>query len=60
MMRLEPCEEDLNVNLMLRSGITTGGDKGKHLEESTWVRKASTKEPEFDLEHAKVTFMEAR
>ena len=35
MMRSEPCEEDHNVNIMLKSGITTGDDKGKQLEEST-------------------------
>ena len=45
---------------MLRSGVTTREDKGKQLEEDTWVRKAPTKEPEFDLEHAKETFMEAK
>ena len=40
--------------------MTTGDDKGKQPEKSAWVRKASTKEPEFDLEHAKETFMEAK
>ena len=29
MMRSEPREEDPNVNMMLRSGATTGEDKGK-------------------------------
>jgi len=33
MMRDKPREEDLNVNIMLRSGINTGNDKGKQLEE---------------------------
>ena len=37
-----------------------GDDKGKQPKDSTWVRKALTKEPKFDLEHAKETFMEAR
>ena len=46
MMRSEPCEEDPNVNMMLRSGTTTGDDKGKQSEESAWVCKAPTKEPE--------------
>ena len=49
MMRSEPCEEDPNVNMILRSGMTMGDDKRKHPEESTWVRKALEKEPEFDL-----------
>ena len=59
-MRSELCEEVLNVNIVLRSGITTGDDKGKQPEESVWVRKAPTREPEFDLECAKETFMEAK
>ena len=37
------------MNIVLRSGITTGDDKGKPSEDSTWVRKASAKEDEFDL-----------
>jgi len=28
-MRSEPCEEDPNVNMMLRSNMTTGDDIGK-------------------------------
>lgn len=59
MMRSEPCEEDPNVNIVLRSGITIGDDKDKQPEESALVRKASTKEPKFNLERAKETFMEA-
>jgi len=38
----------------------TGDDKGKQPEESVWVHKAPTKEPTFDLERAKETFMEAK
>ena len=60
MMRFEPREEDLNVNIMLRSGITIGDDKGKQPEESAWVHKAPTKEPEFNLECTKETLMEAK
>jgi len=60
MIRSEPREKDPNVNIMLRSGITTGDDKGKQPEESVWVHKAPTKEPEFDLERTKETFMEAK
>ena len=40
--------------------MTTGNDKGKQRQESVWVCKAPTKEPEFDLEYAKETFMEAK
>jgi len=29
MMKAEPCKEDPNVNMVLRSGATTGEDKGK-------------------------------
>jgi len=60
MMRYEPRKEDLNVNVMLRSGMTIGDDKGKQSEESVWVHKAPTKEPEFDLECVKEKFMEAK
>jgi len=60
MMRSKPHEEDPNVNIVLRSGITTGGDKGKQLEDITSVHKALTKEAEFDLECTCKTFMEAK
>jgi len=59
-MRSELCEEDLNVNNVLQSGITKGDDKGKQPKESAWVHKAPTKDLEFDLECAKETFMEAK
>lgn len=48
------------MNIVLRSGITIGYDKGKKPKVSTWVHKAPMKKPEFDLEHAKKTFMEAK
>ncbi|RIU52047.1 hypothetical protein D1615_29770 [Klebsiella pneumoniae] len=60
MMRSEPRKEDPNVNIVLKSGVTTGEDKGKQPEEDTWVRKTPAKEPEFDLERAKETLMEAK
>ena len=60
MMRSEPREEDPNVNMMLKSGATIGKDNGKKPEEDTWVHKAPAKEPKFDLERAKETFMEAK
>ena len=60
MMRFEPREEDLNLNIVLRSGIEMGDDKGKQPEDSRWVRKAPVKEAEFDLEHVRETFMEAK
>lgn len=60
MMRSKPCEEDPNVNMVLRIDATIGEDKGKKLEEVTWVHKASIREPKFDLEHTKETFMEAK
>jgi len=59
-MRSELYEEDQNVNIMLQSGIMTGDEKVKKLEDSTWVHKAPVKEAEFDLEHARETFMEAK
>lgn len=43
MMRYELHEEDPNVNIMLRRGITIGDDKGKQPKESAWVCKAPTR-----------------
>lgn len=60
MMRSETREEDPNVNMILRSGVTTWEDKENQHEEDTWVRKDPVKEPEFDLGCAKETFMEAK
>jgi len=60
MMRAEPREEDPNLNIMLRSGMMTGEDKGKKHEESEWVCKAIEKEVGFDLECTKETFMEEK
>jgi len=37
-----------------------GDDKGKQPEDSAWVRKVPMKEVEFDLEHTRETFMEAK
>lgn len=60
MMRSELREEEPNVNMMIRSDVAIGEDKGRQLEEDTWVHKAPTKELEFDLEHAKETFKKAK
>lgn len=60
MMRSKLHEEDPNVNMVLRSGVTIEEDKGKQLEEDTWVRKASMKEPKCDLECTRETFLEAK
>jgi len=60
MMRSEPREDDPSVNIMIRTGIATGEDKGKHPEENGWVRKATKKEVGFNLSKAKETFMEAK
>ena len=48
------------MNMMLRSGTATGEDKEKLTEVDSGVRKTPTKQHEFDLEHAKRTFMEAK
>jgi len=42
-MRVEPREEDLDRNIVLRSGITIGTDKGKQPKEEGWVCKATEK-----------------
>jgi len=59
-MRVEPCQEDPKVNIMLRIRTTTGGDKGKQPVEGEWVHKVPKKEIGFDLESPKETFMEAK
>ena len=48
------------MNIMLRSGANIGEDKRNKLKEDAWVRKAPTKQPEFDLERVKEEFMEAK
>lgn len=60
MMSVESCEEDRKVNIVLRSGVTTGEDKGKQPEEGEWVRKAAENVTKFDLERTKETFMEEK
>lgn len=60
MMRAKPYEEDPNVNIVLRSGMTIGKDKGKQPEENEWVHKSPEKEVGFDLECAKETFMKVK
>jgi len=57
MVRVEPREEDLMVNIVLRSGATFGEDKGRKPKEGEWVRKAPEKETRFELECAKEMFM---
>ena len=48
------------MNIVLRSEITIGHDKGKQTEESGWVCNTSKKEIGFDLEHTKEMFMEMK
>lgn len=60
MMRVEPGEEDLNVNIVLRRGIAMGDNKGKQPENNAWVHKAPGKEDEFHLECAHDMFMEEK
>lgn len=59
-MRAEPCEEDQSINIILRSGMTMGKDKGTQPKEDICVRKAPKKEATFDLNRAKETFTEAK
>lgn len=60
MMRVEPHEEDQSINIVLRSGVPTGVDKGTQPKEDKWVCKAVEKEVDFDLNHVKETLMEAK
>ena len=59
-MRTKPREEYQSVNIVLRSGIPTGDDKGKQPKESEWVWKAPENKVGFDLERMKETFMEVK
>lgn len=58
MFKVEPRDEDPNVNIVLQSGMRTSDDKGKQPKEGGWVCKALEKEFGFDLKHAKEMFME--
>ena len=49
MMRVEPCEEDHNVNIVMRNGMETNEDNGEQLETKGWVCKAAKNEVGFDL-----------
>lgn len=60
MMRVDPCEEEHIINIVTRSGMETGADKGKKLEDDGWVRKVAEKEVDFDLNCTKETFMETK
>lgn len=60
MMRVEPHKEDQRINIVLRSDMTTSADKGKQPKEDGWVHKANEKEVDFDLNHTKENFMEAK
>lgn len=48
------------MNIVIRSGIAMGDDKGKQPEDSAWVHKALMKEVDFDLEHVREMFKEAK
>jgi len=50
MMKLELREEDPSVNMVLRSGINTGGDVLKQTREDGKGRDALTREPDFEME----------
>jgi len=49
MMRAEPHEENNSVNIVTRSGMATGVDKGKQPETNGRVCKPTEKEIEFDM-----------
>jgi len=59
-MRADSCEEYHSINIVTRSGMTTGTAKGKQHEANESVHKAVVKEIDFDLNHAKEIFKEAK
>jgi len=60
MMMSEPRKEDPNMNMMLKSGVAIGKDKGKLTEVGLGVCKTPAKQHDFNLRHTKRTFMEAK
>lgn len=60
MMRSETHEDGPSVNIVTWSGIATGADKGKKLEENVWVHKAVDREVGCYLNKENETFMEAK
>lgn len=55
MMRSEPCEEYPNINMVLRSDETTGGDAQKEFVEDVKGCNVPTKEPNFEVEQGNNT-----
>lgn len=60
MMMAEPHVKDHNINIVTRSGMAIGGDKGKQPKTDGWVCKVVEKEVGFDLNRFKETFMESK
>ena len=60
MMRSEPCKEEPNVKMVLRSSVTIGEDEREHPKEDMWACKAPTKEPESNSKCMEETFIEAK
>lgn len=60
MMRAKPREEDQNINIVMRSDIEIGANKGKQPGEAIWIHNATEKEVDFDLNHAKEMFLEEK
>lgn len=49
MMRLEPCKEDPSLNMVLRSGVTMGGNARKQLGDDGEGHDAPTREPNLEI-----------
>lgn len=41
MMTTEPREDEQHINIVTRSGVATGDDKGKKIVEEIWLRKTT-------------------
>lgn len=59
MMRSKPCEEDPNINMVLRSGTTIGGDVRKQLGDDGKGRDAPIGEPNLEIEYVRGMSKEA-
>ena len=57
MMTVETREDESHINIITRSVVATGDDKGKKKLEETWVRKTTKKTLGFSIQKEKETFM---
>lgn len=60
MMIVEPREDEMRINIITRSGVVMGGNKGKKKVEDSWVRKITEKVIGFNIQKEKENFMRVK